>query len=290
MIIATYSKEQDATTTYGIDWTQWLDGRTIVSSAWDVPAGLTNEAESNTTTSTAIQLSGGTWGQSFIVTNTVTLNTTDVESRSIVIIIQQEQNYCTIVEVRQRAVQATEAALSDTELFALIEQASRYFDLECGVPAGYFNPSPYPIATERVFYGDGTHYLKIDNFIADSITAVELPEDFSGPPSYVVRDGYLQRASETGVLLTGYNTPTTLATGFWPAGVAVTVTAIWGLSTTPQDVKMAVIELVINLWRETDPATLNLLDLERQPLRERLPPRVAEVIRKYKAKAHPAFV
>lgn len=288
MIIATYSKEQDAITTYGIDWSAWLDGRTIASSVWDVPVGLTNVSESNTTTSTAIQLSGGVWGDSFTVTNTVTLNTADVEERSIVINIQQEQAYCTIAEVRRRAVQASETTFTDAELYALIEQASRYFDLECGVTPGFFNPQPYPVATERTFYGDGTHYLSLDNYVADSIASVSLPDGYTAP-DYVERTGYLLRTGETHVLPVSYR-GVWWSSGGWPEGVPVTISAIWGYSAVPADVKMAVIELVINLMRETDPATLNLLDLERQPLRERLPPRVHEVVKRYRVNRNPAFV
>jgi hypothetical protein len=289
MIIATYSKEEDATTTYAIDWAEWLDGRTIASSSWGVPVGLVNEADSNTTTTTTIQLSGGTWGQSFTVTNTVTLNTADVEERSFVINIQQEQAYCTIAEVRRRAVQATEGTLTDAELAALIEEASRYFDLQCGVTPGYFNPSPYPVATERTFYGDGTHYLRVDSYVDGSITAVDLPAGYTAP-DYVIRNGYLVRTGSDHVLPSTHRWGVWWPYGVWEEGIAVTIEAIWGVGSTPADVRMAVIELVINLWRETDPATLNLLDLERQPLRERLPPRVMEVVKKYRMNTSPAFV
>ena len=287
MIIATYSKLQDSTTTFGIDWSEWLGTRIITVSTWDV-GGLTIEAEDFTDTTTTIQLSGGLWTESFTITNTVTLDSTDVESRQLVINIQQEQQYCTITEVRRRGTQFTETAFTDTELLALIEQASRYFDQEAGVSAGYFNPSPYPIPTDRVFYGDGTHYLKVDTYIADSIVSVDFPADYTAP-DYVARNGYLLRTGETHIL------PTTMRPwwpwwGGWPEGVPVTVNAVWGLGLTPADVRMAVIELVINLARETDPAHLNLTDLERQPLRERIPPRVAAVARRYRLKVNPAFV
>lgn len=288
MIIADYSKEQGAITTYGINWSPWLNGRIIASSAWDVPTGLVNEDDDSDTTTTTIQLSGGTWAQSFTVTNTVTLNTGDVESRSITINIQRGQRYCTITEVRARVAKGTQTttSLPDAELDALIEQASRYFDNECGVVPGYFNPSPYPIATERTFYGDGTNYLQIDPLVTGSITAVGLPEDYSDP-DYVIRGNYLVRTGETHVLPTVAWYP---YFGGWPNGVVVTINAVWGWPTTPADVKMAVIELVINLWRETDPAELQLTDLERQPLREKLPPRVAEVARRYRMNVSPAFV
>ena len=43
MIIATYSKLQDSTTTFGIDWSEWLGTRIITVSTWDV-GGLTGTA------------------------------------------------------------------------------------------------------------------------------------------------------------------------------------------------------------------------------------------------------
>lgn len=288
MNIATYSKEQGAITTYGIDWAPWLNGRVIVSSSWSVPSGLVNEDDDSDDTTTTIQLSGGLWTQSFIVTNIVTLNTGDIESRSITINIQREQRYCTITEVRARVAKGTQstATLPDAELDALIEQASRYFDNECGVVPSYFNPAPYPIATDRTFYGDGTNYLRIDPLVIGSIAAVGLPEGYTAL-DYVVRGNYLVRTGETHILPVVAWYP---YLGGWPAGMAVVINAVWGWATTPADVKMAVIELVINLWRETDPAELQLTDLERQPLREKLPPRVAEVARRYRMNVSPAFV
>jgi hypothetical protein len=72
--------------------------------------------------------------------------------------------------------------------------------------------------------------------------------------------------------------------------VPITVSAIWGWRETPADVKAAVIEWVLNLWRETDPASVKLVGLEGQPLREAIPPRVKAVARKWRAKvAGPAF-
>jgi hypothetical protein len=200
--------------------------------------------------------------------------------------------YVTKAEVRLRVADGTTtASLADDELDMLIEQASRYFDLECGVDPEHFEPvaAGYEATElERVFYGDGTHYLKLDPFVEDTITAVDLPVDYT-VPDYVIRNGYLVRTGTDHIL------PSVQRSAWWPSGVwqeglAVTVTAVWGYLETPADVRMAVIELVINLWRETDPATLNLLDLERQPLRERLPPRVMEVVKKYRMNTSPAFV
>lgn len=200
--------------------------------------------------------------------------------------------YVTKAEVRLRVADGTTtASLPDDELDMLIEQASRYFDLECGVDPEHFEPvaAGYEaVELERTFYGDGTHYLRIDPYVEGSISAVDLPADYT-LPYYVERNGYLVRTGETHVLPVAYR-GVWWASGGWPEGVPVTISAVWGYSDTPADVKMAIIELVINLWRETDPATLNLLDLERQPLRERLPPRVHEVVKRYRVNRNPAFV
>lgn len=68
------SKDPHAVLDYGWDWTPWLaeDGDTLDASEWIVPAGLTVESSSHTTTHTTVWLSGGTAGQSYVITNRVT--------------------------------------------------------------------------------------------------------------------------------------------------------------------------------------------------------------------------
>jgi hypothetical protein len=163
------------------------------------------------------------------------------------------------------------------------------FDLECGVPEGYFNPAPIPIATEQTIYGDRTNYLKLPPYISGSLnTTLSVPEGYTAP-DFVERNGYLVLSSSDGVLPPFRHFYNCSWSGWW-SGVGITVSAIWGYRETPADVKLAVIELVINLWRETDPASLRLKDLEGQPLREKLPPRVMEIAKKYRMKSGPVFV
>ena len=203
--------------------------------------------------------------------------------------------YCTKTEVRRRAFggsgsggSATTAALPDEELDALIEQASRFFDLECGVEPGYFEAAG-DTATSKTIYGNGTNYLRLPPYVAGSLnTAITLPEGYTAP-SFIEQNGFLVLTTSTGVLPPFHYLHNCCWAG-WVAGVAVTVSARWGFEATPADVKMAVIELVINLWRETDPATLRLIDLERQPLRERVPPRSLEVAKKYRMRSGAVFV
>lgn len=203
-------------------------------------------------------------------------------------------SYCTKDEVRRRSAggsgsggTATTTAWPDAEVDALIEQVSRVFDLECGVEPEHFEAATGP-STARTFYGDGTNYLRLDPYVADSLTGISLPAGYAAP-DYVERDGYLIITAPDGSLLTrrGFSN---LWCGGWREGVPVSVTAQWGYSATPADVKLAIIEWVINLRWETDPQSIKLTNLEGQPLREKIPPRVAEIARFYRLKHRTVFV
>jgi len=173
--IATYTKEPNDITPYEIDWEAWLAGRTLSTSTFAVtPDGLTIDDDSNTSTLAVVWLSGGSWGDVYEVTNHVIASDGAEEDRSITIKIQQEQRYCTTAEVRRRAQQMTDNNMPDAELEALIEQASRIFDQACGVSPGYFNPPAIPVETSRTFYGNGSSYLRVDPYVAGTLT---LPED-----------------------------------------------------------------------------------------------------------------
>lgn len=60
---------------YTFNWTSWLNGDTIASSTWTVPAGVTKVSSANTTTTTTVKLAGGTVGTSYTITNTIVTNT-----------------------------------------------------------------------------------------------------------------------------------------------------------------------------------------------------------------------
>jgi hypothetical protein len=204
-------------------------------------------------------------------------------------------SYCSKTEVRRRMFggsgaggSATTSALPDAELDAWIEQASRFFDLECGVEPGYFEAAG-DTATSKTIYSNGTNYLRLPPYVTGSLnTAITLPDGYT-VPSFIEQDGFLVLTTSTGVLPPFQHFHDSLWGG-WPSGVAVTVSARWGFAATPADVKMAVIELTINLERETDPASLRLKDLEGQPLREKIPPRVLEVAKKYRLNTGAVFV
>lgn len=87
--MATFKKGDDETLDYGIDWSDILtdEGVTISSSTWDVPAGLTEESNSSSSTGTSIVVSGGTVGELYTLTNIITTSGTPIFERSINIII-----------------------------------------------------------------------------------------------------------------------------------------------------------------------------------------------------------
>lgn len=84
----------NATLDYSIVWKGWLTaGETIAGSEWDVsPEGtLTIDDESQSTTDAIVWLTGGTLGASYLVTNTITTNSTPprIDSRTFQIVIKE---------------------------------------------------------------------------------------------------------------------------------------------------------------------------------------------------------
>lgn len=193
--------------------------------------------------------------------------------------------YVTVAEFRGSGsmsvtAQATTSALPDPEVTTLIKRASRFFDLLCGVEPEYFEGAGEGL-TSRTFYGNGSRFLKLDKYVAGSLnTSITMPEGYTAP-HFVERDGYLVITTENGIIAErrlDYH-----CCDGWYSGVPITVSAQWGLEATPDDVKLAVIELAINLWRELDPANVKLVNIEGQPLREKYPPRVWEIAKRYRA-------
>ena len=84
MPLAIIEKSPDSTLPYIIDWTAWLsNGDTLSSVTWDVPTGLVNEAESNTSTRASITLSGGVAGSTYDVKCTILTTGGLIEARTL---------------------------------------------------------------------------------------------------------------------------------------------------------------------------------------------------------------
>lgn len=193
--------------------------------------------------------------------------------------------YATVAEFRGSGsmpviAQATASAIPDEEVESLLLKASRLFDLICGVDEGYFEAAGQA-ATNRTFYGDGTHYLKIDPYVSGSLnTTITLPDGYTAP-EFVERQGYLV-ISNSGTLSS--RLAPFPCSGGWFAGVPVTISARWGLAAIPEPVKQVVIKWAAELWRITDPANQKLLAIEGQPISpQRIPPFAEQVAKRYRS-------
>lgn len=86
-------KDPDAIVDYAIDWAPYLDGRTIVVSAWSVApdeaGGIAIAEASFDGARTAARVSGGILGHGYSLTNHVTLSDGSGDDRSIVLRVEQ---------------------------------------------------------------------------------------------------------------------------------------------------------------------------------------------------------
>jgi hypothetical protein len=185
-------------------------------------------------------------------------------------------SYVTIDEVKLYAFQYQED--QDRDVFdLLIPRASAIFDTLCGVSPGYFLPrTGSDPATEQTFYGSGGIYLTLPPHV--EAIEITMPTGYT-LPTYVEMDGSLFLTDSSGVLVgTGGCADLT-----WPRGIAVKVKAKWGYEATPDDVKEAVAELVVAMWRSKDSAFLKQINLENhQTVNAALPPRTRMIIDSYR--------
>jgi len=85
-----FTKDPDSTLDYVINWSNWLDSDAISTSSWTVSSGITNESESNTSTTATIWLSGGTAGETYRVTNRIVTSGGRTVDRSNTITIREK--------------------------------------------------------------------------------------------------------------------------------------------------------------------------------------------------------
>lgn len=92
-----YTKDQEATRTYEIDWSDYLQGLggevTISESAWTVPDGLTIEGQSIDGSSTLIKLSGGTVNVNYTIYNKITTSEGDIDRRAFLVRVRDAATF-----------------------------------------------------------------------------------------------------------------------------------------------------------------------------------------------------
>lgn len=81
-----FIKDPDAVLDYTVDWATWLGTDTISTSSWPViPAGITKDSDTNSTTIATIWLSGGTIGETYQLTNRIVTAGGRTDDRTITI-------------------------------------------------------------------------------------------------------------------------------------------------------------------------------------------------------------
>ncbi len=84
-----FLKDPNATLDYTVDWTEYLDDDTIVGAVWTVPSPLVNEAESYTTKTATVWISGGVVGVEYKVTCRITTTQGRIDDRTIKIEVRE---------------------------------------------------------------------------------------------------------------------------------------------------------------------------------------------------------
>ena len=89
--LQTFRKDPDAILDYGFDWSDWLaSGETLTASTWTVPAGISEGANQRDDTSVLIWLSGGTVGESYLISCKIVTSDSRTDERSFTIIVEEQ--------------------------------------------------------------------------------------------------------------------------------------------------------------------------------------------------------
>ena len=85
----TFLKDPNAVLDYSIEWSKWLAGDQIQTSAWSVSDPVIEATnDSRTATRTTVWLSGGAAGQAYTVTNHITTSGGRTDERSFLVQVQ----------------------------------------------------------------------------------------------------------------------------------------------------------------------------------------------------------
>jgi len=201
-------------------------------------------------------------------------------------------DYVTTAEVRAYGYQSL--ASDDAILAPIITRASRLFDTETRRAVNYFAKGDAgQVASARKFWGRGTDYLKLDPYLTGTITTVTMPAGYTVPTYLEANHNARPELNMPGefylIRTYGDNEERSFShinrySGGWPESVRVTITAKWGWDAVPDDVKEAVAETVINIWRTRDMAFARAVGVEGVAvINDPLPPRARMIADQYKA-------
>jgi len=213
--------------------------------------------------------------------------------------------YATLAELKAYAYQSV--AADDALLTVILTRASRMFDRYCGVKPGYFVAyDGSAAASARKFWGDGTDYLRTDAYSSAQAITVAMPTGYTVPPYIESRTEAHQSDDGQGFFLIRTYSNNESRYGFvkdsnidefagalfasninyvgWPIGVKVTVTAKWGFDALLEDVKEAVLETAVAIWRGRDQAFSRVVNLETNiQVVDAMPQRAKLIADRYRA-------
>lgn len=133
----------------------------------------------------------------------------------------------------------------------LAEAASRLFDRATNVSDGFFCKTSGELS-EKTFQMNGTPYLKVYPYLQGSIESVKQAriggDEILTTAFYYERDGYL----------IFYSSPSAIDPTLYNLRSQIKVHAKFGFSDVPADIKQAVIEQALWLWRKRDSAFTEL--------------------------------
>lgn len=182
--------------------------------------------------------------------------------------------YATKAEIQKQAIEPDSLASVSWE--TLTGAASRIVDRLSDVPFNFFGKASGS-PTSRTFYGDGTALLLLDPYAAATDPVVTMESGYNEPTwiqegdegrQYLVVNEELKQQS-----FAEFGSWVNRSTG-WPDRVSVSVSADWGFTSIPDDVKQATIEIALHTFRKADLAKLTVDGIDPTIANREVPPTV----------------
>lgn len=168
----------------------------------------------------------------------------------------------------QTATPGDDASSTDDQWTLIAGAVSRLFDRECEVEDGFFAVEP-AIAT-KTYRADGTRYLKLDPYVADSIDSISI----AGTEFYQADQIDRKYVEKGGYIVFGFDVA---------AGTLIDVHANFGFgSTVPSDIQQACIEMGLAMWRRKDMSFADLSGVSGSVAAAEFTPTFVAVTKRYR--------
>jgi hypothetical protein len=179
--------------------------------------------------------------------------------------------------------------LPSAEAWELLANAAcLQFDTLTEVPAGFYEQAGTESA-QKVFNGSGIAYMALPPFVAGSLDIESAT--INGRPFEI--EIYLQgeegrqylidrkAMEQSGAFSADLNKNRFV--GF-PFGGQIALSALWGFSEVPADLRLACIQIALYIWRQSDPSFATISNADNQLILRELPPSAILTVEKYRQK------